>query len=96
MLAWFNYIATFKILVAGLLVGAGLPTLFAIAVRLNAEGTGVVQHDGTAARKNPVLVSLSWVIFALILVAVLLGVLFIARDFLGHHTGLYLFGAKPK
>ena len=42
------------------------------------------------------LVAVSWVIFAVVLVVVLIGVLFIARDFLGHQTGLYLLGAKPK
>ena len=42
------------------------------------------------------LVALSWVIFGLVLVAVIVGVLFIARDFIGHQTGLYLLGAKPK
>jgi hypothetical protein len=94
---WFNYEAALKILIFGLIMGAGLPALFAIAVRLNAEGVGVAEHaGGTVARKNPALVALSWVIFALVLVVVIIGVLFIARDFIGHQTGLYLLGAKPK
>ena len=42
------------------------------------------------------LAGLSWVIFGVVLVAVLIGVLFIARDFIGHQTGMYLLGAKPK
>jgi hypothetical protein len=93
---WFNYTAAFKILVFGLLMGAGLPALFALAVRMNAEGAGVADHGGAVAQKNPVLAGLSWVIFAVVLVAVLIGVLFIARDFIGHQTGVYLLGAKPK
>jgi hypothetical protein len=93
---WFNYTAAFKILVFGLLMGAGLPALFAIAVRLNAEGAGVADHGGAVAQRNPMLAALSWVIFGAVLVAVLIGVLFIARDFIGHQTGLYLLGAKPK
>ena len=97
MRAWFNYEAVLQIIIAGLLLGAGLPALFSLAVRLNAEGVGVAAHgDGTVAKGNPLLVALSWVIFALVLAAVIIGVLFIARDFIGHHTGLYLFGAKPK
>ena len=96
MSQWFNYTAALKILVFGMLMGAGLPALFAIAVRLNAEGAGVAEHGGAVAQKNPMLVSVSWVIFALVLVVVLIGVLFIARDFIGHQTGLYLLGAKPK
>ena len=96
MKAWFNYEAIMQIIIAGLIVGAGLPALFSLGVRLNAEGAGAVAHDGTIAHRNPLLVALSWVIFALVLAAVIIGVLFIARDFIGHHTGLYLFGAKPK
>jgi hypothetical protein len=93
---WFNYVAALKILVFGLIMGAGLPALFAIAVRMNAEGAGVADHGGTVAQKNPALVAVSWLIFGIVLVAVLIGVLFIARDFIGHQTGLYLLGAKPK
>ena len=96
MSAWFNYQAVLSIIIAGLLIGAGLPALFSLAVRLNAEGVGVVDHGGTVSQRNPLLAALSWVIFALVLTAVIVGVLFIARDFIGHHTGLYLFGAKPK
>jgi hypothetical protein len=94
--AWFNYIATFKILVFGLLLGAALPALFAVGVRVNAEGAGVAVHDGAVVHRNPMLVALSWVIFALVLALVIIGVLFIARDFIGHHTGLYILGAKRK
>ena len=97
MSQWFNYEAALKILIFGLLMGAGLPTLFAIAVRTNAEGGGVAEHGGSAvANKNPALVAVSCVIFAAVLVAVIIGVLFIARDFLGHQTGWYILGAKPK
>ncbi|MCW2655621.1 MAG: hypothetical protein QOE41_2049 [Mycobacterium sp.] len=94
MSAWFNYTATLKILIFGLLLGAALPTLFAVGVRLNAEGVGVAEHNGVVAHRNPVLIALSWVIFALVLAAVIAGVLFVARDFIGHHTGVYILGAK--
>ncbi|MGV0644532.1 hypothetical protein ABQE44_14125 [Mycolicibacterium sp. XJ2546] len=90
---WFNYIAALKILAVGLVIGAGLPALFAIGVRLNAAGAGVTEN--TAAQRNPRLLALSWALFALVLVAVVIGVLFIARDFIGHQTGLYLLGAQP-
>jgi cytochrome b len=48
------------------------------------------------SQKNPALAALSWVLFALVLVAVVVGVLFVARDFIGQHTGLYILGAKHK
>jgi hypothetical protein len=93
---WFNYTAVLQIIVAGIIIGAGLPALFSIGVRLNAEGSGVVAHDGTVAHRNPALTALSWAIFAVVLIVVIIGVLFIARDFIGHHTGWYILGAKHK
>jgi hypothetical protein len=96
MSGWFNYTAVLQILVVGVIVGAGLPALFSLGVRLNAEGVGVVSHDGVT-KKNPALNALSWVLFAVVLAAVVIGVLFVARDFIAHHTDLYLLGAKhPK
>jgi hypothetical protein len=97
MNAWINLSAVAKILIFGLLIGAGLPTLFSLGVRLNAEGAGVTGSGGTVTGKNPALAALSWLIFAIVLVAVTIGVLFVARDFIGHHTGMYILGAKhPK
>lgn len=96
MKAWFNYTAVLQIIIAGLIVGAGLPALFSLGVRLNAEGVGVADHGGTVSHRNPVLIALGWVIFALVLAAVIIGVVFIARDFIGHHTGWYILGAKRK
>jgi hypothetical protein len=96
MNTWFNYEASLKILIFGLLLGSGLPALFAVAVRAGAIGAGVEGSDGaTVAHKNPALTALSWVLYAVALVAVVIGVLYIARDFLGAHTGLYILGAKP-
>jgi hypothetical protein len=96
MNGWINPTAVFQIIVAGLIIGAGLPALFSIGVRLNAEGVGVVSHDGAPANKNPALAALNWLLFAIVFAAVVIGVLFIARDFVAHNTGLYLLGAKHK
>ena len=86
---WINLVAVSKILLFGLAVGASVPTLFAIGVRLHIAGTAV--GTVTAAR-NRLLVGLSWMMFALVLVVVVVGVLYIANNFIGHHTGVYLFG----
>jgi hypothetical protein len=93
---WFNYEASLKILFFGLLLGSGLPALFAIAVRVGSYGAGVQGSDGTAVvHRNPALIAVSFAIYTLALAAVLIGVLYIARDAIGAHTGLYLLGAKP-
>lgn len=93
MTTWFNYHATLRILVFGLLVGAALPALFALGVRVGTAGAGI--RGDTMTRKRPVLTALSWLCYALVLTAVIVGVLFIARDFIGYHTGWYILGAKP-
>ncbi|EUA14682.1 putative transmembrane protein [Mycobacterium kansasii 732] len=89
---WFNYEATSKILVFSMLLGAGLPALFALGVRLQAAGAGVIADH--AAPRRPVLVVLGWAIFALVLAVVVIGVLYIARDFIAHHLGWHILGAK--
>lgn len=96
MNAWLNYTATLKILVFGLLVGAALPALFAAGVRVGAAGDAAeagVSSPGT--HRRPVLITLSWGIYALVAIIVVVGVLFIARDFIGHHLGCYILGAHP-
>jgi hypothetical protein len=93
---WFNYEASLKILIFGLLLGSGLPVLFALAVRAGATGAGVQGSDGAAvAHKNPALTAISYALYALALAAIDIGVLYVAREFIGVHTGLYILGAKP-
>jgi hypothetical protein len=94
---WFNYQASLKILFFGLLLGSGLPALFAVAVRVGAAGAGVLGSDGgtAVAHKNPVLIAISYALYAFALAAVIVGVLYVAREFIGAHTGLYILGAKP-
>ncbi len=43
---WFNYEASLKILIFGLVLGSGLPALFAVAVRAGSAGAGVQGSDG--------------------------------------------------
>jgi hypothetical protein len=96
MTHWFNYEASLKILIFGLLLGSGVPALFALAVRIGASGAGVPGPDGAAvAHKNPALTAISFAIYAVALVAVVIGVLYIARDAIGAWTGAYILGAKP-
>jgi hypothetical protein len=93
---WFNYEASLKILIFGLLLGSGLPVLFALAVRAGSAGAGVQGSNGAAvAHKNPALTAISYALYALALAAVVIGVLYVAREFIGAHTGLYILGAKP-
>jgi hypothetical protein len=63
---------------------------------VGAAGAGIEGSDGAAVgHKNPALTALSWALYALALFAVVIGVLYIARDFIGAQTGMYILGAKP-
>lgn len=92
---WFNYEASLKILFFGLLLGSGLPAIFALAVRIGSAGAGAQGAGAAVAHRNPALAAISYALYALVLVAVFVGVLYIAREFIGVHTGLYILGAKP-
>ena len=93
---WFNYEATLKILLFSMLAGAFLPGLFAVGIRLQALGAGAGSADGTMTQKNPVLSGLAWLIYGLVVTVIVIGVLYISRDFIAHHTGYPFLGAKIK
>jgi hypothetical protein len=93
--AWFNYEATLKILIFSMLAGAALPGVFAVGLRLQAVGAGVT-IDGTPGQRNPLLLAIAWLIYAVVLTVIVIGVLYVARDFIAHHTGWPFLGAKPK
>ena len=93
---WFNYEASLKILLFSILAGGLLPGLFAFGLRLQAVGNGQVSTGGAPPQKNPALVGVAWLIYALVLVVILFALLYIARDFIAHQTGSPFLGAKPK
>jgi hypothetical protein len=93
---WFNYQASLKILVFGMLAGAALPGLFALGLRLQAVGGGYVPtKDGGTAQRNPVLVGIAWAIYAVVVLVIIFALLYISRDFIAHHTHSPFLGAKP-
>ena len=93
---WFNYQASLKILLFSMLAGAALPGLFALGLRLHAVGAGYVPlSDGSTPQRNPLLVGIAWVIYATVVTVILFALLYIARDFIAHHTHSHFLGAKP-
>lgn len=89
---WFNYQASLKILLFSMLAGAALPGLFALGLRFHAVGAG----EGGSQQKNPALLALAWLIYAVVLVVIAFALLYISRDFIAHHTGTAFLGATPK
>lgn len=76
-----------KVLVAGLVLGAGLPMLFAVGIRATAYGTGgdaevhAAGVSGPAA--HPVGRLIGYLCFAIVLLGVALGITFIVASGFG-------------
>jgi crotonobetainyl-CoA:carnitine CoA-transferase CaiB-like acyl-CoA transferase len=73
--------ALWKILVVGLVLGAGLPTVFALGIRSLALGEGgsaeVATADGTAARPHPIGLVLAGICFLIVIIAVVLALVYL-------------------
>lgn len=72
--------AVWKVLLVGLILGAGLPALFAVGVRGLAIGNGHEQEDGTVQKPNPIGNALAALAFLIVIVAVVLGVAMIVAS----------------
>jgi hypothetical protein len=76
-----------KVLLAGLILGAGLPLLFALGIRSLAWGAGgeaeVHEDGGTGPKAQPFGTVLGWVLFLVVLAGVLLGITFIVASGFG-------------
>lgn len=86
------FLKIYPVFLAGLVFGAGLPILYAVAVRL-VSGTATETADGTVkVEVHPLARVAAYAIFVLLALAILTGILWIAKDFLYAYTGFNLFG----
>ena len=72
-----------KVLAASVILGAGLPLLFALGIRSLAWGAGGSAEVESGARANPAGTVLGWVLFAIVLALVVLGITFIVASGFG-------------
>ena len=75
-----------KVLIASLILGAGLPTLFALGIRSLAWGAGgdaEVHGGGGGPSANPLGTVLGWLLFLIVLAGVVLGITFIVATGFG-------------
>ncbi|MCU7731038.1 hypothetical protein ODJ79_45620 [Actinoplanes sp. KI2] len=75
----FTFEAIWKVLLASLILGAGLPLIFALGVRSLAWGSSVE----AGPRANPAGTVIGWILFAVVLAGILLGITFIVASGLG-------------
>ena len=82
------------VLIAGLFFGAGLPALYALSLGMlagraeyTADGKLVeIEPPGTAAKIA------AFCIFAIIVAIVIIGIIWVAKDFIDHTFGWNIFG----
>ena len=77
-----------RVLLAGLVLGAGLPVLFALGIRSLAWGAGeaAVSQNGVTAPtgRRPLGTALGYLLFAIVVLGVLLGLTFIVAGGFGN------------
>ncbi len=85
-----------KVLVVGLLLGAGLPAIFASGMVAYSNGAGGEHSDGTVTAGNPILKYLGLALFAFVALVILVALLWITRTTLIHHFGFDPFPGVKK
>ncbi|GAC56597.1 hypothetical protein GOHSU_08_01250 [Gordonia hirsuta DSM 44140 = NBRC 16056] len=81
--------AILRVLAVGLILGAGLPALFGVGMRLVGAGSAGPRPDGTVAPGNPALRYLGYFLYAFVAAVIIVSILWIARQ-----TVLYYFDIK--
>ena len=77
--------AIFKVLVVGLVLGAGLPAIFAVGLVAFSRGSGDTE---AAVAPNPALKALGLVLFAAVAVVIVIAILYITKTTIIHHFGV--------
>jgi hypothetical protein len=89
--------AIFKVLVVGLVLGAGLPAIFAVGLVAFSKGAGDDGVDGGAVvAPNPALKALGLLSFAIVAAVVVIAILFITKATIIHHFGFNPVPFLPK
>ncbi len=66
--------AAYKVLIAGLVLGAALPALFAVGIRSYAIGDGHEHADGSVTKGNPIGKVAAVLAFAFVVLVIIFGV----------------------
>jgi hypothetical protein len=85
-----------KVLVVGLVLGAGLPAVFALGLRAYSSGAGGTNDDGTTTAPNPALKYLGIALFLFVAWVIITAIGWIMRTTIIHHFGVDMFPFMPK
>jgi hypothetical protein len=86
----------FKVLVVGLILGAGLPALFATGMLAYSFGAGGEEADHVIHKPNPALKYVGILLFLFVAFVIVTAVAWITRSTIIHHFGVDLFPMFPK
>jgi hypothetical protein len=86
----------FKVLVVGLILGAGLPAVFATGMLAYSFGAGGEEADQVIHKPNPALKVLGILLFVLVGLVIVTAVAWITRATVIHHFGVDLFPMLKK
>ena len=78
----------FRVLVVGLMWGAGRPAICAPGGGAYGAGAGGVTADGTTQAPNPALKAVGLVLFAFVSLVIVAAILWITRGTVIHHFGV--------
>ena len=92
-----NYLESIlKVLVVGLVLGAGLPALFATGMLAYSFGAGGEEADHIIHKPNPPLKFVGILLFLFVALVIVTAVAWITRATIIHHFGVDLFPMFPK
>lgn len=84
------------VLLVGLLLGAGLPAIFATGMLAYSHGAGGEEADHLIHKPNPALKLLGILLFVFVAFVIVTAVAWITRSTIIHHFGIDLFPMFPK
>jgi hypothetical protein len=85
-----------RVLIVGLILGAGLPAVFAVGLTAYSAGAGGPDADGTVHAPNPVLKFVGLLLFTFVAAVIVAAILWITRTTIDHHFGVDLFPFMAK
>lgn len=88
--------STLNVLIVGLVLGAGLPALFATGLLAYSHGAGGEEADHLVHKPNPPLRYLGILLFGSVGLVIVAAVAWITRSTIIHHFGIDLFPMFPK
>lgn len=85
-----------NVLIVGLILGAGLPALFATGMLAYSFGAGGEEADHLIHKPNPALKYLGIMLFIFVGLVIVTAVAWITRSTIYHHFGVDLFPMFPR